>query len=84
MKKKYKVVYVSSTCNYTLHFNTIKEVKRFAGCNDNYYAEVSVWDYELEDFIYFKYPGRSKPDIDLIFTNPKSDLRTKTRMKKEE
>lgn len=83
MEKKYKVVYVSSTCNYALYFNTIKEVKRFLSC-DNYYADVSVWDYELEDFIYLKYPGRSKTEIDLIFTNPKSDLRTKTRMKKEE
>lgn len=30
--KKYKVVYVSSTCKDVNYFNTIKEVKRHLNC----------------------------------------------------
>lgn len=82
---KYKVVYTTQTCVDVNHYNTIKEVKRYLNCiDDKYYPEVSVWDNELNDFIYFKFALSSKPETDLIFTNPKSDLRTKTRLKKED
>ena len=83
--KKYKVVSISSTCEDIHHFNTIKEVKRYLSYRIHYtWLDLSAWDYELNDFVYLKFGGCSKAEIDLIFTNPKSDLRTKTRIKKEE
>ena len=60
---------------------TIQEVKYIIeGIEDKYYYKISVFDNQLNDFIYWKDILTSKAETDLI-NNLKSDLRTKTRLK---
>lgn len=82
--QKYKVSYTSGATGYGWEesFDTIQEVEFcIAELKENYTAYVYVFDYELGDFIFYKYPLTFKFDIDFIFTNNKRDLRTTTRMR---
>lgn len=79
---KYTINYTGSSCyGWTEKVNTIKEVKYILeGIEDKYYCKISVFDNQLNDFVYWKDILTSKAETDLI-NNLKSDLRTKTRLK---
>ena len=80
-QKKYSVSYASGATGFgwETEFDTIKEVEE---CIDDiwrvYSAMVTVYDYELHDFILYKRCLQHKPDKDMLHTW-KRDLRTKTR-----
>lgn len=82
--KKYSVVYNSApnSCGiqHRENFDTIKEVEREVGeYLTDYYSSVSVFDNELDDYIFYK-ECMSKPDINLIKPSTHfRDLRTTTR-----
>ena len=78
---KNTVTYVSGATGFgwTEYANTIKEVEwLLQGIATKHTAQVSVWDNELEDFIFYK-RALAEPETDLIH-NSRRDLRTKTRM----
>ncbi|WP_133014945.1 hypothetical protein [Clostridium cuniculi] len=81
---KYKVDYTSGTTGYGWEeeCRTINEVLEILDeFKHNYSAKLSVWDRELNDFIYYKRPLTDKPETDLIY-NMNRDLRTKNRLRK--
>jgi hypothetical protein len=85
LQKKYKVVYESGSTGYGWEesFDTIKEVEYcISDLKNTYTAYVKVYDYELNDYIFYKKALTFNYDIDLIFKNNKRDLRTSTRLVK--
>jgi hypothetical protein len=82
-KKKYKVSYESGATGYGWDesFDTIRQVELcITDLKSTYTANVTVFDYELGDFIFYKKALTFNFDIDFIFKNRKRDLRTKTRL----
>lgn len=81
---KYKIDYTSGATGYGWEeeCRTINEVLTILDeLRHEYSAKLSVWDRELNDFIYYKYSLTYKPETDLIY-NMNRDLRTKTRLAK--
>jgi hypothetical protein len=79
-KANYRVSYTSGAtgCGWTEEVDTIEEVKELVGeIRFKSSAMVTVWSKKHEDYIFYK-DCLSSPETDLIFTNGKSDLRTKT------
>lgn len=82
--KKYIISYVSGATGYGWEekVNTIEEVENIVNEFKNIYtAKLSVFDNQLDDFIYYKFSLESKPQVDFIY-NYKRDLRVKDRVKK--
>lgn len=83
MRKKYSVSYVSGATGFGWdeELDTIKEVEYcIVDFKDIYTAEVTVFDRELGDFVFYKRALTHDYDTDYIFKNVKRDLRTKTRL----
>lgn len=85
MPKKYSVSYTSGATGYGWEedCDTIDQAIALVGDKkDNYTAQVSVYDRQLHDFIFYKFCLTYNFDTDMIFKNRKRDLRTTTRLLK--
>jgi len=82
--KKYHVYYCSAPTGFgwELEYDRISEFEDFVNeMRREPTAEVSVWDCELGDFIFWKRAMRYYPDIDMLH-HVMRDLRTTTRKMK--
>lgn len=81
---KYSVEYCSAPTGYgwRQEYDRISEFERFVNqMRREPTADISVWDNELGDFVFWKRAFRYEPDIDMLHSVCR-DLRTKTRKMK--
>lgn len=81
--KKYSVTYVAGSTGYGWEheYDRIDEFEDFVNhIRNEYSAHLTVWDNEIEEFIFWKNCLTYKCKIDLLHSNAR-DLRTKSRRK---
>ena len=79
--KKYNVSYCSGATGYGWEeeYDRLDEFEGFVNqMRKEYTASVEVYDYQLEDFIFWKNVLTLEPDIDMLHDVCR-DMRTKTR-----
>lgn len=82
--KKYSVTYTSGATGYGWHeeYDRVEEFESFVNeIRHDYTARLTVWDNELEDFIFWKDCLTYTCKIDMLHSYNR-DLRTKTRKAK--